>query len=105
MIGIGDYMKYRRISDEICAFQYDGDLKNSDGQYIVPDWAAKAFESGKLCYMSINGEPPELFLRSEKSCMGENFEKVNVGDYLTITYFGTIVAYNEELFKSAFEPV
>ena len=41
-------MKYRKKPVVIEAFQYDGDLKNSDGEYRVPDWAIEAFESGVI---------------------------------------------------------
>src|SRR5574344_1497993 len=45
----GTDMKYRKKPVVIEAFQYDGDLQDSDGEYYVPDWAVKAFE-GKVMY-------------------------------------------------------
>ena len=47
-------MKYRKKPVEIEAFQYDGDLKGSDGKYYVPEWAVSAFENGELIYIFIN---------------------------------------------------
>ena len=41
-------MKYRKKPVVIEAFQYDGDLKGSDGKYYVPAWAVEAFESGVM---------------------------------------------------------
>ena len=36
--------KYKKKPVEIEAFQYDGDLKGTDGKWYVPEWAVKAFE-------------------------------------------------------------
>ena len=56
--------KYRKKPVVIEAFQYDGDLKGSDGNYYVPDWAVKAFEEGIMFYDSLSGreEPCEMNL-------------------------------------------
>lgn len=57
---------YKKKMIEIDAFQYDGDLKGSDGKYYVPDWAVNAYERGILYYDSQqekNTEPCELYTK------------------------------------------
>ena len=39
-------MKYRKKPVVIEAFQYDGDLKDKNGNWYVPKWASEAFEKG-----------------------------------------------------------
>lgn len=99
-------MKYRRISEVVEAFKYDGDFKDSDGKYCVPDWAVKALEDKKLCYVSMNDDPPELFVRNVSEYSGEKLDKVNIGDYVTINNeSGLIITYGEKFFNFMFEPV
>ena len=52
------FMKYRKKPVVIEAFQYDGDLKGSDGKYYVPVWAVEAFESGVMHYGSAADNTP-----------------------------------------------
>lgn len=58
-------MKYRKKPVIIEAFQYNGDLKGSDGQYYVPDWAVHAFEENVMYYDSFDAATPpcELSLK------------------------------------------
>lgn len=79
---------YRKKPVVIEAFQYDGDLKGSDGNYYVPDWAVKAFEEETMYFGSIKeDEPPcELFIKTLEGDMA-----VSVGDYI-------IQGVNEELY-------
>ena len=53
-------MKYRKKPVVIEAFQYDGDLKGSDGKYYVPAWAVEAFESGVMHYGSAADNTPPM---------------------------------------------
>lgn len=36
-------MQYRKKPVVVDAFQYNGDLRNPDGEYRIPIWAASAF--------------------------------------------------------------
>ena len=44
--------KYRKKPVVIEAFQYDGDLKDCDGNWYVPNWAVEAYEKGIMHYAS-----------------------------------------------------
>lgn len=80
--------------DTVTAFKYKGDLRNTNGEYIVPDWAAEAYESGILYYDSLeeNTPPCELFIKTAK---GRIF--VDVGDFVARDINGEFfVLHNEE---------
>lgn len=72
-------MKYRKKPVIIEAFQYNGDLKGSDGQYYVPDWAVHAFEENVMYYDSFDAATPpcELFIKTL-----EGVHHVSVGNYV-----------------------
>lgn len=94
-------MKYRS-KFIIEAFQYDGDLKGSDGKYYVPDWAVKAFESGRLYYSSEDCQSPPctLYLSVQYGAY-----KVDVGSYVVKDEFGKLFVLSPEAFEQQYEPV
>lgn len=63
-------MKYKNkdTNEIVKVFQYNGDIKDRNGKYYIPDWAIDAFIDGRLHYIK-----DELYLKSHI---------VNVGDYL-----------------------
>ena len=71
-------MKFRKKPVVIEAFQYDGDLKDRDGKYYVPDWAVKAFKEGTMYYIIPRAKPsdtPELYIKTL-----EGNHHVSIGD-------------------------
>lgn len=89
--------KYR--SKEVFeAFQFDGDLKNSKGEWYVPDWAVQAFKVGVLFYGK--DDPWELYL---KTLYGDN--RVGVGDYVTKNKYGILRVLKKANFESLYEKV
>lgn len=86
--------KYIRIPIEVDAFQYDGDLKGANGEYYVPDWAAKAFEEGTLYYgYDINEPPYELYVKD-----GTQNYHVPVGNYIIKEKDGEIYTLEPDRF-------
>jgi len=73
-------MKYIRKPITVEAFQYDGDLKGTDGKYYVPDWAVKAFGKGDIYYDFAGDEPSELFVNFEHPVRGRWV--LEIGDYI-----------------------
>ena len=94
--------KYRKKPVEIEAFQYDGDLKGSDGNYYVPDWAVKAFEEGIMFYDSLSGieEPCELFINTL-----EGRHHVSVNDYVIQGGNGELYPFKPYIFEKTYELV
>lgn len=91
-------MKPRKKPMTIKGFQYDGDLKGSDGVYYVPDWAVEAFESGVMYFRSALGSPSELFVEtSEEIC------HVNVGDYVIRGIKGELSVCESDKFDKTYE--
>lgn len=99
-------MKYRKKPVVIEAFQYDGDLQDSDGEYYVPDWAVKAFE-GKVMYYGCHpdassgyGPPCELFIKTL-----EGNHHVSVGDYVIQGVQGELYPCKPDIFEATYEAV
>lgn len=96
-------MKYRKKPVVIEAFQYDGDLKGADGNYYVPDWVVKAFESGVLHYplpVSLFHPPCELYVTTLEGDM-----HVSVGDYIIRGVDGELYPCKPDIFEKTYEVV
>lgn len=89
-------MKYRDRTAIVEAFQYDGDLKGSDGKYYVPEWAVTMFETGILFYDSVCCE---LHAKTWES----NCRHVAVGDYIMLDTKANLHVIKPEVFETNFE--
>lgn len=94
--------KYRKKPVVIDAFQYDGDLIESDGKYYVPDWAVKAFKDGVIHFGSLRlDEPPcEMFIDTL-----EGTHHANVGDYIIRGVNGELYPCKPNIFEKTYEIV
>jgi len=70
-------MKYVSKQQTIEAFQFDGDLIDSNGKPYVPDWAIKAFEDEEIVYNK--DVPYELYIQQKN-----NYIHVPVGNYVLL---------------------
>ena len=89
-------MQYRKKPVVIEAFQYDGDLKNRNGKYYVPDWAVKAFEEGIMYYIIPRTKPddtPELYIKTLK------------GDHVIQGVNGELYPCKPDIFEKTYEKV
>lgn len=91
-------MKYRKKPVVIEAFQYDGDLKGTDGQYYVPNWAIKAYEDGTMYYGELDGQPGELFIKTL-----EGVHHASVGDYIIKGVNGELYPCKPDIFEKTYE--
>lgn len=89
-------MKYRKKPVVIEAFKYDGDLKDAEGKWYVPDWAVMAFESGEM-YYGIE-EPWELYIKTL-----EGVQHVSVGDYIIKGIQGEFYPCKPDIFEQTYE--
>lgn len=80
------------------AFQYDGDLMDSDGRYYVPDWAVKSCEDGTMYYKP--DTPGELYIRTPD---GEMY--VPVGSYILRGVEGELYPCRQDIFEKTYESV
>ncbi len=86
-------------------FEYDGDFKNSNGKYYVPDWAVSAMDKGDIYYASryVNYPPCDLFIKNPRQ--DDNDTLVEVGDYVIKGPDGTIYACKPDIFKKTYDIV
>lgn len=93
--------KLYRLAKKFKAYQFDGDLKNSDG-YYCPEWVQQAFERDELFFIGL-----ELYLDHFENC-GLELERthIRVGDYITLdTENMRIDAFSPAQFNRFFEAV
>lgn len=97
-------MKYRKKPAVIEAFQYDGDLKGSDGKYYVPQWAVYALKNGDMFFTDLHHyknndvEPSVLFVKTLEGDM-----EVSIGDYIIKDEKGCIQKCKDNIFKIIFK--
>lgn len=94
--------KYRKKPVVIEAFQYDGDLKDRNGNWYVPDWAVEAYEKGVMYYGPLNRDIPpcELFIRTL-----EGIHHVSVGDYVIQGVNGELYPCKPDIFEKTYESI
>lgn len=94
--------KYKKKPVIIEAFQYDGDLKDRNGVYYVPDWFVSAFEDGVARYGRTEPEAPqcEMMIKTLEGDM-----HVSVGDYVIRGVNGEIYPCKPDIFEKTYEPV
>lgn len=95
-------MKYRKKPVVIEAFEYDGDLKGTDGNYYVPVWAVTAFENNTLYYAEDENhhEPCDLFVSTLEGNM-----KVSIGDFVIQGVNGELYPCKPDIFEKSYELV
>lgn len=92
-------MLFRKKRVELIeAFQYDGDFKDADGNYYVPDWAVKALENGLLQFEDGNliSYAPDSQKRSPLI--------IPVGWYIIRNEFDGLGFMSKGWFEDAFKP-
>lgn len=96
-------MKFRKKPVVIEAFQYDGDLKDRDGKYYVPDWAVKAFKERTMYYIIPRtklSDTPELYIKTL-----EGNHHVSIGDYVIQGVNGELYPCKPDIFEKTYEEV
>lgn len=97
----GDGMRYVKRPVEVEAFKYDGDLKDRNGNWYVPEWAVKAFENHILHYNAIAfDKETELFVDTL-----EGTHLVRYGDYIVRGVKGELYNVRADIFEETHERV
>lgn len=94
--------KYRKKPVVIEAFQYDGDLMDSNGKYYVPEWAVKAHKEGVIYFDSQDSDSPptELYIKTL-----EGNHHASVGDYIIQGVQGEIYPCKPDIFEKTYVKV
>ncbi len=93
-------MKARKKPVVIDCFQYDGDLKDSEGYYYVPKWFVEEYNKGIAYYKETEDSPGELFV---KTLEGEHH--ISVNDYVIKGVKGEIYACKPDIFEMTYDIV
>jgi len=94
--------RYRKKPVVIEAFQYDGDLINSNGDFYIPEWAQNAYKKGIMYFDSLDSEsaPTELFIKTL-----EGIHHARVGDFIIKGVHGELYPCKPDIFKKTYERV
>lgn len=92
--------KYRKKPVVIEAFQYDGDLINSKGEFYVPEWAKEACDKGIIFFDAFDSEsaPTELFIKTL-----EGIHHARVGDFIIQGVHGELYPCKPDIFEKTYE--
>lgn len=92
--------KYRKKPVVVEAFQYDGELIYSNGEWYCPDWARDAFQNGTMYFDSLDCEEPpvELFIDTL-----EGKHHVSVGDFIIRGVYGELYPCKPDIFAKTYE--
>lgn len=88
--------KYVKKQVEIEAFQYDGDLQNSSGEFYVCQWAVEAFQNG-IIYFKDQGE---CYIKTL-----EGDHHVSINDYIIRGVKGELYPCKPDIFEKTYEKV
>ena len=95
-------MKATKKPVTIECFKYDGDLKNSNGEWYVPSWAVEAFEKGVLFYDTPSSKPDapptELYIKTL-----EGDHHASVGDYIIKGVNGELYPCKPDIFEKTYD--
>ena len=86
-------MKATKKPVTIECFIYDGDLKNSDGKFYVPEWAQKAYEDGTIFFK----DQGEMYIKTL-----EGDHHASVGDIIIRGVNGELYPCKPEIFEKTY---
>lgn len=95
-------MKYRKKPVVVEAFQYDGDLKDSKGNWYVPEWAITAYENKVMFYGRGANPLYASYALYIQTVVGTYH--VSVGDYIVKGVNGEIYPCESDIFEKTYEP-
>ena len=87
-------MKATKKPVTIECFKYDGDLKNSDGKFYVPEWAQKAYEDGTIFFK----DQGEMYIKTL-----EGDHHASVGDYIIQGVNGELYPCKPDIFEKTYD--
>ena len=89
-------MKATKKPVTIECFEFDGDLKNSDGKFYVPEWAQKAYEDGTIFFK----DQGEMYIKTL-----EGDHHASVGDYIIRGVNGELYPCKPDIFEKTYDIV
>ena len=77
-------------------FKYDGDIKNSNGEYYVPEWAVEAEKNGTIFFK----DQGEMYIKTL-----EGDHHASVGDYIIRGVNGELYPCKPDIFEKTYDIV
>lgn len=87
-------MKATKKPVTIECFKYDGDLKNSNGEYYVPEWAVEAEKNGTIFFK----DQGEMYIKTL-----EGDKHASVDDYIIRDVNGELYPCKPDIFDKTYE--
>lgn len=87
-------MKATKKPVTIECFKYDGDLKNSNGEYYVPEWAVEAEKNGTIFFK----DQGEMYIKTL-----EGDHHASVGDYIIRGVNGELYPCKPDIFEKTYD--
>ena len=87
-------MKATKKPVTIECFKYDGDLKNSNGEYYVPEWAVEAEKNGTIFFK----DQGEMYINTL-----EGDHHASVGDYIIRGVNGELYPCKPDIFEKTYD--
>lgn len=87
-------MKATKKPVTIECFKYDGDLKNKNGEYYVPEWAAEAEKNGIIFFK----DQGEMYIKTL-----EGDHHASVGDYIIRGVNGELYPCKPDIFEKTYD--
>ena len=97
-------MQYRKKPVVVDAFQYNGNLRNPDGEYHIPIWVAAAFMAGIIHYGYDIKDADEAELKLYIDTL-EGAHHVSAGDYIIRGVNGELYPCKSDIFEKTYEKV
>ena len=97
-------MQYRKKPVVVDAFQYNGNLRNLDGEYHIPIWVAAAFMAGIIHYGYDIKDADEAELKLYIDTL-EGAHHVSAGDYIIREVNGELYPCKPDIFEKTYEKV
>lgn len=89
-------MKATKKPVTIECFKYDGNLKNSNGEYCVPEWAVEAEKNGTIFFK----DQGEMYIKTL-----EGDHHASVGDYIIRGVNGELYPCKPDIFEKTYDIV
>lgn len=89
-------MKATKKPVTIECFKYDGDIKNSNGEYYVPEWAVEAEKNGTIFFK----DQGEMYIKTLEGDM-----LASVGDFIIKGVKGEFYPCKPDIFEQTYDIV
>lgn len=90
-------MKYKKKPVVVDAYQYNGDIRNADGDIYIPYWMIEAFDNGILNYDFPHGIR-QLYVKTLSGILN-----IEVGDYIIKGINGELYVCKPDIFEETYD--